>query len=61
MDPANFATGSGIRTGTGVELTVTRIDTTFFGREGMLAFVEDSDAQWLKMPAAPDQDVEIVT
>jgi hypothetical protein len=50
--------GDRLRTRTEVEFTVTRIDTEFLGREGMLAFVEDSDEQWLKMPAAPDQDVD---
>jgi hypothetical protein len=44
----------------GTELTVTRIDESFMGREDMLAFVEDSDAQWLKLPVPRDADVEIV-
>jgi hypothetical protein len=43
-----------------VELTVTRIDEGFFGRPEMLAFVEDSDDQWFKMPAPSDSDVELV-
>jgi hypothetical protein len=43
-----------------LELTVTRIDQPFLGRDHMLAFVEDSDVQWLKLPAALDGDVEIL-
>ena len=43
-----------------LELTVTRIDHPFLGRDEMLAFVEDSDVQWLKLPVALDGDVELL-
>jgi hypothetical protein len=64
-DPAMVAAsevrlGDRLRTHTGLELTVTRIDQGFMGRANMLAFVEDSDAQWLKMPAPSDGEVELV-
>jgi hypothetical protein len=52
--------GDRLRTRLGAELTVTRIDDGFLDRHGMLAFVEDSDTQWLKMPARHDADVELV-
>jgi hypothetical protein len=52
--------GDRLRTRTGAELTVTRIDDHFMDRPGMIAFVEDSDEQWLKMPALLDADVELV-
>jgi hypothetical protein len=52
--------GDRLRTRTGAELTVTRIDDRFMGRPGMIAFVEDSDEQWLKMPAKLDAEVELV-
>jgi hypothetical protein len=52
--------GDRIRARSGVELTVTRIDEEFMGRADMLAFVEDSDEQWFKMPALRDGDVELV-
>jgi hypothetical protein len=52
--------GDRLRTRTGAELTVTRIDDGFMDRPGMIAFVEDSDVQWLKMPAMLDADVELV-
>jgi hypothetical protein len=60
-------TASGVRVGdrlrarSGTELTVTRIDEGFLGRDDMLAFVEDSEAQWFKMPAPRDGDVELVS
>jgi hypothetical protein len=52
--------GDRIRARSGVELTVMRIDEEFMGRANMLAFVEDSDQQWFKMPALRDGDVELV-
>jgi hypothetical protein len=52
--------GDRLRTRTGLELTVTRIDHGLLGREDFLSFVEDSDEQWLKMPAARDGEVELV-
>jgi hypothetical protein len=53
--------GDRLRTRLGAELTVTRIDPEFMGRPGMIAFVEDSDEQWLKMPARIDTEVALVT
>jgi len=52
--------GDRLRTRTGLELTVTRIDHGLLVREDFLSFVEDSDEQWLKMPAARDGEVELV-
>jgi hypothetical protein len=52
--------GDRLRTRLGAELTVTRIDDGFMDRPEMLAFVEDSETQWLKMPARLDAEVELV-
>ena len=52
--------GDRLRTRGGIELTVTRIDDSFLGRDDMVAFVEDSDTQWLKLPAPREGDVELV-
>jgi hypothetical protein len=52
--------GDRIRARSGVELTVTRIDEEFMRRANMLAFVEDSDQQWFKLPALRDGDVELI-
>jgi hypothetical protein len=43
--------GDRLRTRTGLELTVTRIDHGLLGREDFISFVEDSAEQWLKLPA----------
>ena len=51
--------GDRLRARSGAELTVTRIDEEFMGRANMLAFVEDSEEQWFKMPALRDGDVEL--
>ena len=53
--------GDRLRSRDGTELTVTRIDEGFLGRPEMLAFVEDSDAQWFKMPSPPDAEVERIS
>jgi hypothetical protein len=52
--------GDRLRARSGTELTVTRIDEEFMGRAEMLAFVEDSEEQWFKMPALRDGEVELV-
>jgi hypothetical protein len=53
--------GDRLRARSGVEMTVTRIDQQFFGNPEMLAFVEDSEQQWFKMPAPRDGEVELVS
>jgi hypothetical protein len=53
--------GDRLRTRTGLELTVTRIDHGLLGRQDFVSFVEDTDEQWLKMPAARDGEVELVS
>jgi hypothetical protein len=53
--------GDRLRTRTGLELTVTRIDDGLLGRPDYVSFVEDSDEQWLKMPAPRDGEVELVS
>jgi hypothetical protein len=53
--------GDRLRTRTGLELTVTRIDHGLLGRQDFVSFVEDSEEQWLKMPSPRDGDVELVS
>src|ERR1700722_19015662 len=43
----------------GIELTVTRIDTGMLGRTDLLAFVEDTEVRWLKLPRPLDAEVEV--
>jgi hypothetical protein len=52
--------GDRLRARSGADLTVTRIDEQCMGRPDMLAFVEDSEDQWFKMPALRDGDVDLV-
>lgn len=42
-----------------VEITVARVEHGFLGRAGMIAFVEDTPARWLKVPTPQDAEVEV--
>ena len=55
---ASVRIGDHVRRGE-YELRVTAIQERFFGREDMIAFIEDSPRQWLKIPARVDADVEL--
>ena len=57
VDATSIRLGDRIRAH-GLELTVTRIDSPFMGSEDFLAFVEDSDAQWLKLPVPIEATLE---
>jgi hypothetical protein len=52
--------GDRVRTANALELTVTRVDEGFMGRPNLLALVEDSDAQWLKIAAPRDFELELI-
>ena len=52
--------GDRVRTGSGVELTVTRIDRPFFGREDMLKLVESTDERWLAQAAPAAAPVQVL-
>ena len=43
----------------GVDLTVTRIDDPFLGRDGMLLLVESTDQRWACVPVTTDLEVEV--
>jgi glutathione peroxidase len=45
----------------GTALLVSRIDQEMMGRDGLLAFVEDSPARWAKLPTSSDATVEVLT
>ncbi len=57
---AQVQPGQRVRTADGTELTATRIEHPFLGRDEMLAFIEDSEVRWLKRPAPVDADVEVL-
>ena len=41
------------------EITVSRVEPSFLGMEGMIAFVEDNEQRWLKVPALSTATVEV--
>jgi len=51
--------GDRVRTPSGDELTVTRIEAPFLGRANMMAFIEDSSERWFKRPVPLDAEVEV--
>jgi hypothetical protein len=52
--------GDRVRTADGTEVTATRIEAAFFGRDNMIALIEDTPERWFKRPMATDTDVEIL-
>ncbi len=44
----------------GTAFQVDRIDNSMLGRDGLLAFVEDSPARWAKLPMQSDTEVRIL-
>jgi glutathione peroxidase len=60
LAPSEVVPGDRVRPRPGVELTVTRIEPVFLGRDGRLAFIEASEDQWLKAPAPAQGDVEVL-
>ena len=52
--------GDRVRTGDGTELIVSRIEASFFGRDNMIALIEDTPQRWFKRPLPVDADVEIL-
>ena len=53
--------GDRIRLASGQEMLVSRIEPNFFGREAMVALIEDTPDRWFKQPMMSDSDVEIRT
>lgn len=50
--------GDRVRTASGAELTVSRIDT-FFGRADLLKLVESTDERWLAQGVPTSMQVEV--
>jgi glutathione peroxidase len=51
--------GDRVRPHQGIELTATRIESAFMGRDEMLALIESSPAGWLKVPVMAEASVEV--
>jgi glutathione peroxidase len=56
---AEVRPGDRVRPREGVELTATRIERSFLGRDEMLALIESSAQGWLKVPVMADASVEV--
>lgn len=56
-----MAPGDRVRVGGdgGVEVTVSRVEPGFLGREDMIAFIEDTPERWLKVPVPAGVQVEV--
>jgi hypothetical protein len=56
---ADVEVGDRVRLATGVEMVVSRIEPAFFGRDGLLAFVEDTETRWYKQPVPSTAELEV--
>jgi hypothetical protein len=56
---ADVRAGDRVRLASGVELLVSRIETGFLGREGLIALIEDTPARWYKQPVSQATEVEV--
>jgi hypothetical protein len=52
--------GDRIRYPTGMEMTVSRIETGFFDMPEMIAFIEDTPERWLKAPSPKGAEIEVL-
>ena len=56
---ATVHAGDHIRLANGAEMLVSRIETRFLGRDGLIAFIEDTPARWYKQPISQEAEVEV--
>jgi hypothetical protein len=56
---AEVKSGDVVRTERGEVVVVSHIESPFFGRSEMLAFIEDTPERWYKRPMPVDAAVEI--
>jgi glutathione peroxidase len=57
---SELAPGDRVRVAGGEELTVTRIDDRFMGRDEMICLIEDTPARWLARPVLRDAEVHVL-
>lgn len=57
---ADVQPGDRVRLAPGREMLVSRIETSFFGREAMVAFIEDTPERWFKQPLQTAAEIEIL-
>jgi hypothetical protein len=56
---ADVRAGDRVRLASGVEMLVSRIETRLLGRDGLIAFIEDSPGRWYKQPVSQTAEVEV--
>jgi len=56
---AEVRAGDRIRLKTGFEMLVSRIEPRFLGRDGLIAFIEDTPARWYKQTLPATAEVEV--
>src|SRR5262249_23279029 len=59
MTAADVQAGDVILLSTGTEMLVSRVEPRFMGRDGLLAFIEDSPARWFKQPIQQTTEVQV--
>jgi hypothetical protein len=51
--------GDVVRTQSGEEVVVSRIEEAFFGMPTMLAFIQDTPGRWFKCPQSVDGQIDV--
>lgn len=57
---ADVEPGDRIRVSSGTTITVSRVETDFLGREGLLGLIEDSAVRWLALPMPGTAEIEVL-
>jgi hypothetical protein len=57
---ADVQPGDRVRLASGAEMLVSRIEPRFFGRDNMVAFIEDTPERWHKQPVPVTAELQIL-
>jgi hypothetical protein len=57
---AEVRPGDRVRLASGAEMLVSRIEPNFFGRDNMVAFIEDTPERWFKQPIQSAAELQIL-
>jgi hypothetical protein len=56
---ADVRAGDRVRLASGAAMLVSRVEERLLGRDGLIAFIEDTPARWYKQPVAQSAEVEV--
>jgi len=59
LTAADVQAGDRVRLASGAEMLVSRIERRFLGRDGLIAFIEDTPERWYKQPVSDAAEVEV--